>query len=279
MSSIEASTTAFFFQIIRLGRFLIMACKKPVVKGSLLKHLAWWKRYANHTIADIIENGYRIPFTEFPPQSFSLNNLSAKKHSEFVEKTIGELLETGAIVRVHNMPHVVNPLTVAENSTKLRLVLDLRWVNPYVDLAVMKFEDVSVASQYFQKNQLISTFDLQSGYHHIDMCADQQTLLGFKWDYQGIPSFFQYTVLAFGLRSAGLAFTKVLRVLVKKWRSQGLMVVLYIDDGIILSNENNAFDNVITIREDLKNAGFLVNEEITLDAFKTSSLVRFQIEL
>ena len=47
----------------------------------------------------------------------------------------------------------------------------------------------------------------------------------------GEPSFFMFTVLPFGLSSALYIFTKLLRPLVKHWRSQGIRVVVYLDDG------------------------------------------------
>jgi hypothetical protein len=39
-------------------------------------------------------------------------------------------------------------------------------------------------------------------------------------------------VLPFGISTAGYIFTKVLRVLVKRWREQGIPVVMFLDDGI-----------------------------------------------
>ena len=48
----------------------------------------------------------------------------------------------------------------------------------------------------------------------------------------------------------------------KKWRSQGFKTVLYLDDGIIISDsEEAAFENIIAVRKELKDAGFIVNEQ------------------
>ncbi|MEW8548285.1 MAG: reverse transcriptase domain-containing protein, partial [Candidatus Thiodiazotropha sp.] len=44
--------------------------------------------------------------------------------------------------------------------------------------------------------------------------------------------YFVFNVLPFGIASAGHIFTKVLRVLVSYWRSQGHKVIMYLDDGI-----------------------------------------------
>ena len=81
----------------------------------------------------VIEFGYMIPFIDPPTPVILANNCSALKHANFVERSIGELLDKGCIREVTS-PFVVNPLTVSVNSSgKERLVLDLRHVNKFVD--------------------------------------------------------------------------------------------------------------------------------------------------
>lgn len=45
----------------------------------------------------------------------------------------------------------------------------------------IKFEDHKLALQYFEKDRFCIKFDLKSGYHHIDICKECQTFLGFEW--------------------------------------------------------------------------------------------------
>ena len=53
------------------------------------------------------------------------------------------------------------------------------------------------------------------------MHPSQRELLGFSYtDSKGNDRFFVFLVMPFGLSSAGLIFTKVLRELVKYWRSK-----------------------------------------------------------
>ena len=49
-----------------------------------------------------------------------------------------------------------------------------------------------------------------------------------------------FTVLPFGLATACYAFTKLLQPLVKYWRMQGLRVILYLDDGIVVVSGRQA---------------------------------------
>ena len=50
--------------------------------------------------------------------------------------------------------------------------------------------------------------------------------------------------------------------MVKRWRNNGLKVVLYIDDGICVGATKQATSHTAKmIRQDLTRAGFVINEE------------------
>jgi hypothetical protein len=66
-------------------------------------------------------------------------------------------------------PRVVNPLTVAGNRTKQRLVLDARHVNPHLFKYKHKYENASVSKNLFQSGDYLFSFDLKTAYHHIMM--------------------------------------------------------------------------------------------------------------
>ena len=105
------------------------------VKGRLKQHLNFWEKIeANEFILDVVANGYKLPFKCLPESVHLKNNRSSLNNDEFVRQSINELIITGAAVEVKHKPKVVNPLTVAENATKKRLVLDLRHVNECLDM-------------------------------------------------------------------------------------------------------------------------------------------------
>jgi hypothetical protein len=135
------------------------------VKGALKRHLGWWAKNAgNSYIYSVVEHGYRLPFSNIPESSCEKNNASARQHPEFVEKAIQELLLNGVVKECDIIPYTINPLTVAQNKgNKLRLVLDLRTVNPLIILEKNKFEDLAFASQFFRRHQFFLNFDLKSG--------------------------------------------------------------------------------------------------------------------
>ena len=76
------------------------------------------------------------------------------------------------------------------------------------------------------------SFDVKSGYHHIEMFESDQQFLGFSWVFDGVTKYFKFTVLPFGLSVGLYIFSKVMRPLVKYWRSKAIRIVVYLDDGI-----------------------------------------------
>ena len=86
--------------------------------GRLKEAIDFWKTAgANKYILDVISTGYKLPFKEIPYKLFMDNNRSAKTNAEFVEAEIVKLLLKGCIAETNEVPHVVNPLTVAVNKT------------------------------------------------------------------------------------------------------------------------------------------------------------------
>ncbi|VDI17418.1 Hypothetical predicted protein [Mytilus galloprovincialis] len=187
------------------------------------------------------------------------NNKSALKNDDFVSKSVNELVLSGCVIEVPFQPYIVNPLSVAtQKSGKRRLILDLSTLNLSVKKEKIKFEDWKIAVQYFQKNDYLYKFDLKSGYFHLDICPQQHTYLGFSWE----DKFYCFTVLAFGLSTGPYIFTKCLRPLVKYWRKNGIKIVLYLDDGFGMNNENNeCIKDAEFVKQSLLSAGFLLNEE------------------
>ena len=235
---------------------------EPIVKGRLKASLSFWKDIgANSFIIDIIAHGYKIPFFSTPPSVCLPNNQSALHNSVFVSEAIDELLSKGLITQCSNIPFVVNPLTVSiQRSGKARLILDLRHVNIHVWKEKVKFDDWQVAMSYFSSECFMFAFDLKSGYHHIEMFEDHCEYLGFAWSFNGETRYYKFLVLPFGLSSAPFVFTKCLRPLVRRWREQGMFIVMFLDDGwCVAKNADTLRSQSTAVKNDLIAAGFVPN--------------------
>ena len=108
-----------------------------------------------------------------------------------------------------------------------------------------------------------TTFNLSSGYHHIEIHLEHWKCLGFEWTFEGRSTkYFQFCLLPFGLSSSCYIFTKVLRPFTKRWGGISIKAIIYIDDGIAAFR---SFELAKTadklIKDDLVSAGFVINPE------------------
>ena len=234
-----------------------------IVKGSLKNRLQFWHKInANVSIIDVLKNGYKIPVITLPKAAKFPNNHSTLNHANFVTQAVKQLLNKGRIKEVKILPYVVNPLSVSGNgSQKLRLILDLRYVNKHVFKDKIKFDDWKIMQDFLQPTDLLFKFDISQGYHSIDIHEQHQKYLGFSWKIKGQTRYFVFPVLLFGLASAPFVFTKVMRCLVTFLRSQGIKISVFIDDGLGSADKVQPNIHSLVVKKSLTEAVFLINTQ------------------
>ena len=201
------------------------------VKGRLKAKLAFWQLFCKSTVVlSWITVGYEISWAlgvTPPPLSFP-NAAGALQRATFVTAEIADLLARGSIMQTHLPPAVVSPLNVVERRGKLKLILDLVYVNRFIDKTGLKFkyENIKSAILYFNPDDYMFSVDLEAAYHHVDMHESTWTYLGFRW--QGKT--YVFTILPFGLSPVCYVFSKLTHELVGRWRARGIRLIHYLDD-------------------------------------------------
>ena len=237
-----------------------MCQSKP---GRLRRALEFWKAiHAPQLILDVIEFGYKLPLLQIPTPFTARNNASALGESAFVESAINDLISQGCVTEVFEQPIIMNPLSASiQKSGKKRLILDLHHVNQFLYKKKFRCEDLTVAKEILNPADYLFSFDLKSGYHHVDIFPDHQRYLSFSWTFPcGRTRFFQFSALPFGLSSAPYLFKKLLKPLVKKWRSEAKGIVVYLDDGLgAAAGQINAKIASLQVHANLCRSGFLAN--------------------
>ena len=232
------------------------------VKNRLTSHAQFWRDIgASPWVMRVIDQGYSLPFIVEPPPAFFMNNQSALKHQAFVANEIQRLLETGCIREVErDEAHIISPLSVAENSEKLRLILDLRYLNSFLSVPKFKYEDVRTIRDLFNKGDFFFKFDIKHGYHHVNIDKAYHKYLSFSWSENGITKYYVFTVLVFGLATAPFVFTKVVKVLVGYWRGGGIRICSFIDDFFRgASTFHRTAIIAAKVKKDLELSGFVAN--------------------
>ena len=224
-----------------------------IVKGRLRVNISYWESIGtSQFILNVIRDGYKIPFYYTPSSVHLLNNKSALHNAKFVASAITEL-KVGSVVECQSPPVVVNPLSVSVQSNgKKRLILDLR----HQLTSLLRSLKLSL------RMLKACSFDIKSGYHHIEIFESDQQFLGFSWDFGGVTEYFKFTVLPFGLSVGPYIFSKVMRPLVKHWRSKALTIVVYLDDGISAAQSfSRCEEQSLLVRSDLVKSGFVPNKD------------------
>jgi len=119
-------------------------------------------------------------------------------------------------------------------------------------------ETLESVLKFLRKGMWATKIDLAQGYFHIPIHESSKHLLGFIWE----GELYEFQALPFGLNSAPVIFTKVMREVVKRWRQDGIIVFIYIDDILILCNDRaKCQEDTERILQDLNHLGFMIKLE------------------
>ena len=257
------------------------------IKGRLIAKLAFWRLFCTSSwVLSWISDGYQIQWGErgLPPPHAFANEQGALKLPDFVSDEIADLLARGSIIQTERPPLVINPLNVVEHNGKLRLILDLVYVNHFISKEGLKFkyEGIKLTSLYFTPDDSIFSVDLEKAYHHVDMHESTWEYLGFSW----LGKTYTFTVMPFGLSPACWVFTKLTNELVGRWRSHGIKLVHYLDDFLFAvagdaTGEHSLFKSVQQrVLSDIQAAGFSLSiPKLVLEPQKSIKFLGYIVDL
>ena len=240
------------------------AGSEPVATGNISSCADFWRSFVRSSwVMDWIECGYRLMWEQAAPApKESPNSPSAGAHGEFVSSAIAEMLLAGAITQLPfgARPAVVSPLGVVPKprSEKLRLIINMRYVNRHLIKRVFKFEGLADLADLAKKGDFAISYDLTSGYYHVALHPSSRSFVGFSWK----GKYYVYNRLPFGLSTAPWVFSKVMRELVMFWRRSGIRVLPYLDDFLFLEQgEQACLQMSRRVESDFFAAGLQINKE------------------
>ena len=165
------------------------------------------------------------------------------KHREWVQKELETLEKAGVIVR--SISPWASPIVVVPKKTELgelprrRLCVDYRVINsllPEVQkahskakgiLTLVPLPQIDHIYARLRGSQIFSTFDLRSGYHHMELSAEARAKSAFVTPLDK----FEFTRCPFGLSQAPAYFQRLMNQVIK-----GLpFAFVYLDDVLIHS--------------------------------------------
>ena len=204
-------------------------------------------------------SGYCIDFIQNPvqhriPQEIPFD----EKNFQLVDDEVKTLLAKGAIIHTnHEKDEYISTIFIVEKKNgKFRPVINLRYLNDYVRYNHFKQETFKVVVDLLQKNDYMTSVDLQDAYFSVPIHVSCQKFLKFTWR----SNMYKFVCLPFGLTSAPFVFTKLLKPVYAMFRQRNIRCSYYIDDSICMSqDEQDCQDKTSTIVDNLEALGFVVN--------------------
>ena len=139
-----------------------------------------------------------------------------------------------------------------------RSIVNLEPLNVFIRYENFKMENLDSTSFILRERDLLAKLDLKDAYLTVPMHPSHQKYLRFTWK----GRIFQFNCLAFGLAPAPRCFTKILKVVAAFLRRQGMRLIVYLDDILIMNiSKDNTKADVDKVVELLQNLGFLINWE------------------
>ena len=88
-------------------------------------------------------------------------------------------------------------------SSKPRLILDYRHINPHLHKYGFNYKDGKVAREMFDVGDFIFSYDLKSAFHHIPIFEEHQQYFGFTWFFKAKYDISYSLFSIFGISTAG----------------------------------------------------------------------------
>lgn len=224
-------------------------------------NLEHWHLYTSDKwILETIQ-GYKIEFTE-PPFQFHIPNEIpfSDDQAHLVDQEVESLLQKGAIelVSPSSDQFLSTIFIVPKKDGSFRPVINLRYLNHFVQYHHFKQENLTFALDLIQRNDFMTKMDLKDAYFHIKIDPKFKKFLCFSW--RGL--IYSFCVLPFGLASAPRIFSKVLRPIYATFRQNGIRCCYYIDDSLLMNQDKTkCLEQSDIVSNEMTALGFTINEK------------------
>lgn len=144
-----------------------------------------------------------------------------------------------------------------------RFILNLKHLNRFVAHSHFKMEDHRIAAKMIPKNGFMASIDLKESYLVVPIAPCHRKYLRFQFQDRNLQIItYEFVAMPYGLSSAPLTFTKIMKEVVTHLRSRGFRSVVYLDDLFLVEETyEKCLNNVNETLRLLQCLGFVINFE------------------
>lgn len=231
------------------------------VGGRLNAHYHEWCDITSDPVILNAVRGYEIEFATLPVQNEPPMQYKCKSETfSSINKEVQNLLEKNVIESsVHEEGEFIsNIFSRPKKNGGTRIILDLSELNKCLDYQHFKMDNIHTAIHLLTPNCYMASVDLRDAYYSVPVNSNHRKYLKFMWNNQ----LWQFKVLPNGLSTAPRLFTKLLKPVFSELRRKGHTVVGYLDDTIIIGDDEKKTKEAITATTSLfSKLGFIVHPE------------------
>ncbi len=254
--------------------------------GSLVSLVRFWgawlalpnpSRWLLHTI----RLGYAIQFARRPPKYRGIHSTTVRAaDAPILRAEIAVLLAKDAIEPVppadmrsgFYSPYFIVP----KKSGGLRPILDLRVLNRALHRLPFKMLTPKRIFGCVRPRDWFAAIDLKDAYFHVSILPHHRPFLRFAFEGRA----YQYKVLPFGLSLSPRVFTKVAEAALVPLREQGVRILNYLDDWLILAqSQDQLCEHRDMVLSHLSQLGLQVNwEKSKLSPVQRNSFLGMELD-
>ena len=211
-------------------------------------------------VLSVLKRGLFLSFLSPPPLSPFPVHLS-QNHPE-MKTVLLSLLEKRAIERVlnPNSPGFYSRVFLVPKKTNnsWRPVIDLSILNTLIPKEHFQMETTASVRAAIRPGDWAVSIDLSDAYFHILIHPSSRKFLRFTDGH----TVYQFRALPFGLSSAPRVFTRVMAALASHFRVQGIRIIQYLDDWLILNTDRFSLVRELSlVSQTVLRLGLLINPE------------------
>ncbi len=213
--------------------------------GSLVSLVRFWGAWLalpnpSRWLLRTIRLGYAIQFARRPPKYRGIHSTTVRAaDAPILRAEIAVLLAKDAIEPVppadmrsgFYSPYFIVP----KKSGGLRPILDLRVLNRALHRLPFKMLTPKRIFGCVRPRDWFAAIDLKDAYFHVSILPRHRPFLRFAFEGRA----YQYKVLPFGLSLSPRVFTKVAEAALVPLREQGVRILNYLDDWLILAQSQD----------------------------------------
>jgi len=208
-----------------------------------------------------VVGGYQIQWIREPFQiTPAITSIKSVEAFQLMEEEIQGLLVTRAIVVVPPCEdQFISYLFLVQKKDGSHCpVINLKPLNGFVQKQHFKMEGSSMVKDLPQPGDWMCSLDLKDAYLLVSIAKEHRKYLRFIWNGQ----IFEFTCLLFGLSSAPRTFTKLLRPAMAHIQAQGVRLIVYLDDILVMHQLKESLGQQTNmIAQLLQSLGFTVNQQ------------------